>query len=264
MQAGVRLTPRRLVRLIALLGAFVVAGIFYVSVTEPHIAHWGSTSEERIAAWPGDRFVKDSSYTWTNAVTIHRRAPEVWPWIVQLGQGRGGLYSYDWLERAVGCSVNSTDRILPRFQERFSVGEKVIRMCSYAPYNPVALYIPGRALVLGDTKDTAADLAAGRARMTWAFIVEPVDANTSRLIVRSRGSSFSARMQEPLQFVMQRKLMFGVAQRAEGVTVSRTAVLLPVLWLVAAAVLVVAAVLRREDAERFVEEIRGDDPELAG
>jgi hypothetical protein len=242
MRSRRELKPRRIVRALALLGLLALAGVFYATVAEPHIAKWGSTSEERATSWPGDRFISDPGYTWTNAVTIHRPASEVWPWVVQLGQGRGGLYSYDWLENAIGCDVRSTDQIQPRFQQTFSVGEKVIRMCSYAPHNPVALFVPGRALVLGDTKDSASELAAGRASMTWAFIVHPIDEGTSRLIVRSRGDSFSARIQEPLQFVMQRRLMLGIAERAEGVNTTRTETWEPILWLLAGALLVVGAV----------------------
>jgi hypothetical protein len=59
-------------------------------------------------------FVAQPLYIWTNAITIHVPAAQVWPWLVQLGQGRGGLYSYDWLENLIGCDVHSADRILPR------------------------------------------------------------------------------------------------------------------------------------------------------
>jgi hypothetical protein len=61
----------------------------------------------------GDGLLVRPDYVWTNAVTIDRPAGQVWPWLVQLGQGRGGLHSYDWLENLVGCEVHSADRILP-------------------------------------------------------------------------------------------------------------------------------------------------------
>jgi hypothetical protein len=242
MGSRAELRPRRIVRVLALLGVFALAGVFYATVAEPHMATWGSTAEERSRSWPGDRLVSHPGYTWTNAITIDRPASEVWPWVVQLGQGRGGLYSYDWLENAIGCDVHSTDRIQQRLQGPLSVGDKAIKMCSYAPYNPVALFLPGRALVLGDPKDSASELAAGRARMTWAFIIDPVDANASRLIVRSRGDSVSARVQEPVQFVMQRRLMLGIADRAEGVSITRAESWEPILWLLAGGMLVIAAV----------------------
>jgi hypothetical protein len=51
-----------------------------------------------------------------DAITIRAPAARVWPWLVQLGQGRGGLYGYDWLENLLGCDIHSTDRILRRFR----------------------------------------------------------------------------------------------------------------------------------------------------
>ena len=50
---------------------------------------------------------------WTNAITIQAPAARFQPWLVQLGPGRGGLYSFDWLENLLGCDVHSSDRILP-------------------------------------------------------------------------------------------------------------------------------------------------------
>jgi hypothetical protein len=82
----------------------------------------------------------------------------------------------------------STDRILPQFQQPLRVGDRVIRMARYAPSNPVALFEPGRALVLGGVNDSDADLAAGRPRSTWAFIVDPRDQHKTRLVIRRVGA----------------------------------------------------------------------------
>jgi hypothetical protein len=194
-----------------------------VVVARPRITQWGATDQEHQAAWPGDQLVARPGYVWTNVITIHAPAAQVWPWLVQLGQGRGGLYSYDWLENLIGCDVHSTDRILPQFQQPLQVGDRVIRMARYAPYNPVALVEPGRTLVLGHIKDTDAELAAGQARSSWAFILQPLGQHATRLLVRCRGSSLMARLQGPVQFVMQRKMMLGIKQRAEGNLVAATA-----------------------------------------
>jgi hypothetical protein len=175
--------------------------VLYGVVARPRINPWGATDQEHQATWPGDRLLAQPGYVWTNAITIQRPADQVWPWLVQLGQGRGGLYSYDWLENLVGCDIHSADRILPQFQQPLQVGDRVIRMARYAPSNPVALFEPGRALVLGGVND--ADLAAGRPSSTWAFIVHPVDNNRTRLLIRSRGSSRMGRIQGPIQFAMQ-------------------------------------------------------------
>ena len=138
--------------------------------------------------------------------------------------------------------MHSGDRILPQFQQPLRVGERVIRMARYAPSNPVALFEPGRALVLGGVNDADADLAAVRPTSTWAFIVHPVDQHTTRLLIRSRGSSLMGCLQGPIQFVMQRKAMVGIKQRAEGTwSPSPVDVVEPLLWLLAAGVLVAAS-----------------------
>jgi hypothetical protein len=206
--------PRRSAVLVVVVLA-TLAGTF-VRRMRLAATRWGVTEAELRAVWPADGFVDRPKFTWTNAVTIHRPAREVWPWLVQLGQGRGGLYSYDWLENLVGCGVHSTDRVMPELQVPLKVGDRIVRMARYAPFNPVAFVDPGHALVLGGVRDTDEDLLAGRASSTWAFIAEPVDDHRCRLVIRSRGSSLMARLQAPVQFVMQRKMMLGIKQRVES------------------------------------------------
>jgi hypothetical protein len=207
--------PRRSAVFAVLVVVLAALACAFVGRMRRAITRWGATEAELQAVWLADGLVDRPKFTWTNAVTIHRPAREVWPWLVQLGQGRGGLYSYDWLENLVGCGVHSTDRVMPELQVPLKVGDRIVRMARYAPFNPVAFVDPGHALVLGGVRDTDEDLLAGRASSTWAFIAEPVDDHTCRLVIRSRGSSLMARLQAPVQFVMQRKMMLGIKQRVE-------------------------------------------------
>jgi hypothetical protein len=73
---------------------------------------------------PGDDLISHADLTATRAITIHATAAQVWPWIAQLGQGRGGFYSYDFLENLVGCDIHSADRIVPEWQ-RIDIGAQV-------------------------------------------------------------------------------------------------------------------------------------------
>lgn len=108
------------IQIIAAFGTLILLTlVLYVLVARPRINHWGATDQEHQATWPGDQLVAQPNFVWTNAITIHAPAAQVWPWLVQLGQGRGGLYSYDWLENLIGCDVHSTDRILPRSRHCF-------------------------------------------------------------------------------------------------------------------------------------------------
>ena len=85
---------------------------------------WGATDAEVSLALPGDELVPRPDMTATRGVTIRATADTVWPWIAQLGQGRGGFYSYDFLENLLGCDIHSADRIVPEYQ-RVEIGAQV-------------------------------------------------------------------------------------------------------------------------------------------
>lgn len=78
---------------------------------------WGATAEEAHTALPGDELIADPDLTATRAITVHTAAEAVWPWIVQLGQGRGGFYTYDRLENLLGCDMHSVDLVVPEWQD---------------------------------------------------------------------------------------------------------------------------------------------------
>jgi hypothetical protein len=105
---------------------------------------WGATGQESSEPLPGDDLITDLDLTATRAITVGVPAGQVWPWIAQLGQGRGGFYSYDFLENLVGCHIHSTDRIVPEWQDA-GVGDEI----KLAPQVGlvVALLERGRSLV---------------------------------------------------------------------------------------------------------------------
>jgi hypothetical protein len=80
----------------------------------PWFLHWGATNEEIKKALPGDELCPEAASMATRAVTIHAPAEEVWPWIAQIGQDRGGFYSYSWLENLVGATGRKRRRPRPR------------------------------------------------------------------------------------------------------------------------------------------------------
>ena len=94
-------------------------------LTAPLYRHWhlrwGATDAEVVSAMPGDEIVPDASFIATRAITIAAPPEQVWPWIVQIGTGRAGFYSYDLFDNAARPSA---DRILPEFQE-IQVGDWV-------------------------------------------------------------------------------------------------------------------------------------------
>src|ERR1700730_3364960 len=127
------------------LSSLVCAVAGYVVVGRARQLRWGATDQECEALLPGDDLIANADLTATRAITIRAAADQVWPWIAQLGQGRGGFYSYDLLENLAGCEIHSADRIAPEWQD-VAVGNEV-RLAPDVPLI-VAASEPGRALVL--------------------------------------------------------------------------------------------------------------------
>ena len=94
----------------AVIGTAVAA---YILLVRRWQLRWGATEEERDAALPGDDLIANPDLLATRAITMSAPADQIWPWIAQLGQGRGGFYSYDALENLVGCDIHSADRSSP-------------------------------------------------------------------------------------------------------------------------------------------------------
>jgi hypothetical protein len=207
---------RRSLRVIFLIALSLVGPAYWLLGRPWHI-RWGATEAEIDQPLPGDEIVKHPRNWSTRAITIHAPAAVVWPWLLQIGQGRGGLYSYDWLENLAGCDIHTADRIIPEFQQ-LQVGDKVRLGPDGYPFFAVAAIEPGRALVLGGNPDPRAG------NHSWVFFLDPIDETTTRLIVRSRGDYpptvgnfvIWRVITEPLQFVMERKMLLGIKQRADG------------------------------------------------
>jgi hypothetical protein len=177
---------------------------------------WGATDEELTVWLPGDELVAAADLTATRAVTVRAAADMVWPWIAQLGQGRGGFYSYDFLENLVRCDIHSAEWVASEWQS-IAVGDSV-RLHPEVSLS-VAAVEPGRALVL------RGGVPIGRTPppydFTWAFVLRDQPNGTSRLVVRER-YAYSRRwawlVVEPAElvsFVMSRRMLRGIKERAE-------------------------------------------------
>jgi hypothetical protein len=179
---------------------------------------WGAADEETRVALPGDELLPEADLTATRAVTVRATADAVWPWIAQLGQGRGGFYSYDFLENLVGCDIRSADRIIPEWQA-VKVGDQVKLHPEVGLL--VALVVPERALVL------RGGVPMGRTQppydFTWAFVLRAGPAGANRLVVRERyrySRRWAPLLVEPVElisFVMSQRMLRGIRERAERV-----------------------------------------------
>ena len=140
----------------------------------------------------------------TQAVTVAAPPEDVWPWLAQIGQDRGGFYSYEWLENLAGCEMQNANRVHPEWQHR-EIGEPVM-LHPAAPGLPVTVFEPGHAIGLEG----------------WGvFLIEPAAAGQARLIAhgrlpRGKPTIFYRALLEIPHFVMQRKMLLGIKQRAEA------------------------------------------------
>jgi hypothetical protein len=175
-------------------------------------------AQECGASLPGDDLIVSPDLTATRAITVRASADQVWPWIAQLGQGRGGFYSYDFLENLVGCDIHSADHIFPGWQG-IRIGDEV-RLAPAVGLD-VAAVEPGRSLVL------RGGIPMGNApspyEFTWAWVLRNEPDGTSRLLVRERyaytrpWARFLVEPVEAVSFVMSQKMLRGIRDRAEQV-----------------------------------------------
>jgi hypothetical protein len=228
MSTGTRTTTAR--QLLA--GGTLIAGTLVgAPLLRRWYNRWGATDDELNRSLPGDELVKRPKLTYTRAITVEARRDAVWPWLVQYGQGRAGFYSYDAVENLIGCDIHSTDRILPECQ-RLAPGD-IIRSGGRDtfPCWIVMAVEPPHALILQgagtpahvEVPDVVEDVPdRGYVASTWQWILEPVDDDRhTRLIVRQRctyspNQAALWHVVEPLNFVMERKMLLGIKERAEA------------------------------------------------
>jgi hypothetical protein len=177
-----------------------------------------ASGPERSDHLPGDELIPNPIASLTHAITLEGDPQAVWPWLAQMGAGsRAGWYSYDWLDNG---RQPSADRILPDLQA-VSVGTLFPALPGVTEGFHVLACEPDHSLVIGWR--AAPDSAP---MMTWAFVLRPLAAHRTRLIVRARGSreypfyGLPRPIGQPtirlIHFVMQRKQLLGIAQLVES------------------------------------------------
>jgi hypothetical protein len=208
--------------------ALEALGAAYSFALLPRLRRWGATAEEVSRRLAGDELVADPLYVTTHAVTVRAPAEAVWPWLVQIGQNRGGFYTYDALENLAGLKVRSADRIHPEWQD-LRAGEDYLTLDPDETMKmAVAVFDPPRAFVVrsgapGEPPQEAGSLFRGEMAWTWGFYLEPASPGETRLIIRSRASwrrtvpaAFAQAFGlEPVHFIMEEGMLRGIRDRAE-------------------------------------------------
>ena len=173
-------------------------------------AHWGASRDETDRALPGDELLEQPDIVTTRGVDIDVPATSVWPWLIQMGPGRAGAYTYDWVENLAGIDMHSADELIPEFQN-LEVGD-CWKLGPRGAVLRVASVTPGSSIVL----------RSDDGNWVWAFVLVP-ETDRCRLLSRNRiqqPASHAARaamryVMEPGSLVMERKMLLGVKERAE-------------------------------------------------
>lgn len=204
-------------------GVALLAWITASAALWPWHREWGTKPVEWTMALPGDHQPRTPALEIMHGVTIDAPPEAVWPWLVQIGQDRAGFYSYSWLERAFGVQIANADAIHLEWQFR-QVGDRVHAtqqgylggIFGERPGWVIDRLQPDRALVL---------------RAWGAFVLEPTGDGRTRFLIRSTISheripawlaaiNFTAF--ELPHFIMQRRMMLGIKERAERTVAGRT------------------------------------------
>ena len=175
-------------------------------------SRWGTTGDELARAMAGDAAIVNPTHSATHAVTVDAPPDYIWPWLVQMGYQRGGLYSYDWLDRLFGfLDRPSANRVLPEFQH-LAVGDKILlgpreqlTVTALEPYRELALSYKAHGM-----------------EWVWQFGLCPLGDSRTRLVTRGTermpntiAAWFGMRIMEPAAFVMTRRMLLGLKRRAE-------------------------------------------------
>jgi hypothetical protein len=172
------------------------------------ILTWGATAEEAAARLPGDELLEDADGVATRAITIDASPSAVWPWIAQMGPSpRGGAYTYDWIENLLGLNMHSADRVLTEYQHP-QVGDRF----GYGANNMSFKLVEPEHVLATQSAD---------GNWVWTFVLEAQSDGTTRLISRNRfrlpklKDKIGMIPMEPGSLVMERKMLYGIKQRAE-------------------------------------------------
>lgn len=196
--------------------AIGLAAVSYPLLWRRWCLTWGATADEVSRELPGDELLSDPWIVCTRAVSIGAPPGAIWPWIVQIGSGRAGGYSYDWIENLFGLDMHSADVILPQFQDvqvgdEFSLGRDRQKV-------RVDILDPVRTFTLRMTNGS----------WVWIFALFP-EGGVTRLVSRNRiaaparGAAAAPRwlvggVMELGSLVLERKMLLGIADRAERLT----------------------------------------------
>jgi hypothetical protein len=204
----------RRTRLLRLAGGLAIIAVLLgiaLPLQTAWIHTWGATQAEVARTYPGDALLSRPVIFWTHATTIQAPPEQVWPWIAQIGERRGGFYSYTFIENLVAGEdlYHNANRIIPELQDP-QPGEEIIGGAM-----KIREVEPGAWLLADSTNEIG---------WTWLWHLTPLPDGRTRLIVRTRiqpppemdGTPLLGWVMDAGGFVMERRMIEGIRDRAEG------------------------------------------------
>lgn len=203
---------KKLLLVVAVLAGLAIVTVATVSLFTPTMDRWGATENEIAATYPGDELVANPKSFVNHAITIQANPEQIYPWLLQLGADKGGMYSYTALEGLIRCPMVNADRIHEEWQD-LQVGDPV-KLCAgdFAPPPYIVAQLhPNQAIVLGHQEN-------GEWVDLWQFVLVPQPDGSTRLILRTRTEMVGGFWDiiHPGVFVMESGLLNGVKDRAEA------------------------------------------------
>ena len=198
----------------------VAAAAALLYAARRYFRDWGTTKSESGGALPGDQLVRAPALQATEGVWINAAAEQVWPWLVQMGQNRGGLYSYEKLENALGLHYRNAGELHPEWQH-LRIGDTV----RLVPRGWLGL-VDGVTLQVADITDLRAIVLQGEPsrlpwEVVWSFHLIPHGDDRCRLLIRSRlalrqpGEGVAAELIGPARALITRGILVGIKRRVE-------------------------------------------------
>jgi hypothetical protein len=194
--------------------SLAITGLGALNYRQWHLS-WGATAAESVAAMPGDSLISEPHFAPTRSITIAAPPTAVWPWIVQMGYGRAGWYSYDRLDNA---GRRSASVILPQYQHP-EVGDAV----------PMTGRVNDVTAFRVESFTPGVEMLWAKPDATWAWLLRATGDGGTRLVTRVRArhigptAPLSMMLMELGDFPMMRKSLLGLKSRAEMAPVADTA-----------------------------------------
>jgi hypothetical protein len=202
-----------------ILAAALTLAVGYWFPVRRWMSRWGTTPDEVARVMPGDAVIANPTHSAMQSVTVNAPPADIWPWLVQIGYQRGGLYSYDWLDRLFGfLDRPSATRILPEFQQ-LAVGDKIL----WRPAGTFSGRVELTVAVLEPLRALALSYQGLGMEWVWQFGLYPLDSERTRLVTRgiervpnTAAGWLGMRIMEPASFVMTTRMLLNLKERAEA------------------------------------------------